>query len=79
MLVVDLVANVGHGGNYVHVELAVKAFLYDFHVKQTQETATEAKAQSHGTFWREGQRGIVQLEFLERSAKVLKILRLDGV
>ena len=79
MLVIDLVAYVRHGGYYIHIEFAVQTFLNDFHVQQTKEAATEAKAQSYGTFWREGQRSIVQLEFLERSTKVLEVFGFNRV
>ena len=53
VLVVDEIAYVGHGGDDVHVELAVEALLHDFHVEQSEETAAEAEAEGNGTFGRE--------------------------
>ena len=55
------IRHVGHGGDDVHVELAVEAFLDNLHVEQAEEAAAEAEAQSHRRLWREGQRGVVQL------------------
>ncbi len=70
---------VGDGGDDVHVELAVQAFLHYLHVEQTEKSAAEAEAQGGGRLGREAQGGIVELEFLERGAQVFKLLRLDGV
>ena len=44
LLVVYHIGYVGHGGDDVHVELAVESFLYDLHVEQTQEATTETEA-----------------------------------
>ena len=41
----DFVNHRRRGGNQIHVELALQAFLHDFQVQQTQEAATEAEAQ----------------------------------
>ena len=40
---VALERHVGHRGDDVHVEFAIKTFLHDFHVQQAQKTATEAE------------------------------------
>ena len=36
--------DVGHRGDDVHIELAVEAFLHDFHMQKAQEAAAEAEA-----------------------------------
>ena len=41
----DFVNHRRRGGNQIHVKLALQAFLHDFQVQQTQETAAEAEAQ----------------------------------
>ena len=46
LLVIDIVGNVGHSGDNVHVKFTVKAFLHNLHMEQPKETATETKAQS---------------------------------
>ena len=46
LLVIDIVGNVGHGGDNVHVKFTVKAFLHNLHMEQPKETTTETKAQS---------------------------------
>ena len=38
------VNHAGIGGDDVHIELAAKAFLDDLHVKESEESAAEAKA-----------------------------------
>ena len=79
LLVIHVVGDVGHRGNHLHVELAAQSLLHDFHVQQPQETATESKSQRHTRLGREGERGIVELQLLERGAQVLEILGLDGI
>ena len=55
LFVVHVVGHVGHGGDDVHVELAVQALLHNLHVEQSQEAAAEAEAQCQRRFWLEGQ------------------------
>ena len=43
LLIINLIRNIRYGSNYIHVKLAVQTFLYNFHMKQSQETATETK------------------------------------
>ena len=45
LLIVDIIRYVRHGGNHIHIEFAVQTFLYNLHVKQSQESATETEAQ----------------------------------
>ena len=35
--------DVRHSRDDIHIELTVKAFLHDFHVQQTQETARDTR------------------------------------
>ena len=73
------IRNVGHGGDDVHVEFSVEAFLNDFHVEQAQEAAAETEAQGHRRFGLEGERSIVQLQFFYAAAQVFVVLALDGI
>ena len=79
LLVVNEIGDVGHRRDDVHVELAVEPLLDDLHVEQTQEAAAEAEAQSHRRLGLEGEGGVVELQLLERSAQVLKVLGLNGI
>ena len=79
LLVVHLVRYVRHGSDYVHIELAVETFLYDFHMEQAQETATETEAQRYRRFWHESQRSIVQLQLFKRCTEVFVIFRINRI
>ncbi len=79
LLVIDVVGNVRHCGDHVHVELPVEAFLHDLHVQQSEEAATESESQCQRRLRLEGQRGIVQLQFLQRRAQVFEVLRLNRI
>ena len=37
----------GRGSDDIHIKLTVQSLLYDFHVEQSEESATETEAQSH--------------------------------
>ena len=76
LLVVNHIRYVGHSGNDVHVKLAVETFLHDFHMEQPKEAAAETESQSQRRLRLESQRGIVQLQFFQRSTQVLIILGL---
>ncbi len=45
VLEIDVVTDVGHGGDDVHVELAVQTLLNDFHVEQSEEPAAESESE----------------------------------
>ena len=45
LLVVNHIRHVGHGGDDIHIKLAVEAFLHNLHVEQSKEATTETKAQ----------------------------------
>ena len=79
MFVIDHVTYVRHGCDDVHIKLAVESFLHNLHVEQTQETASETETECSRTLMLESERGIVQLQFLQRGAQVLIVLGLDGV
>ncbi len=73
---------IGHrrgGEDHVQVILALQAFLDDLHVEQAQETSPEAKTQRLRGLRLEGQRGIVELQFVQRFAQVLVIIRFGRV
>ena len=73
------VHHVGDGGDDVHVELAVEAFLDDFHVEHAEESAAEPEAEGGGRFRFEGEGGVVELEFLDGGAQVFVVFGFDGV
>ena len=79
LLVIHHVRHVGHGGDDVHVELAVETLLHDFHVQQTQESASESESQCYRRLWLERERRVVELQFLKRRAQILIFARLYGV
>ncbi len=53
----------------VEVVLALQALLHDLHVEQAQEAAAEAEAQRHARFRLVGQRGVAEVQLLERVAQ----------
>ena len=55
LLVVYHIRNVGHGGDNVHIELAVESFLYNLHVQQSEESAAESESECYRRLWRECQ------------------------
>ena len=55
LLVVYHIRYVRYGSDDIHIKLTVQSLLYDFHVEQTEESASETEAQSHRTLWRESQ------------------------
>ena len=79
MLVIDHIRHVGHGGDDVHIELAVEALLHYLHVEQAQEAAAETEAEGYRRLGHEGERGIVELELFQRGAQVLIVRRVDGI
>ncbi len=69
----------GRGGNQIQIELALQALLNDLHVQQTQEARAEAEAQRHRGLRLKGQRGVVELELIQRVAQILIIRAIGGV
>ena len=68
------VRNVGNRGNHRHIELALKAFLYNLHVQHSEESASKSKAQSRRGFGLKGQRRVVEAQFFESAAKFFELL-----
>ena len=79
LLVVHHIRHVGHGGDDVHIELAVQTLLYNLHVQQSEEAATETKAKGNRRFWRECKRGVIELKLLKRRTQVLVFARVDRI
>ena len=69
---VNLVLHVRHGGYDLHVELARQSLLYNLHVQQSEESATETESQRYRAFWLECQRCVVELQLLDGCAQVLE-------
>ena len=65
LLRVAHVADVGHSGDDVHVELTIQSLLHNLHVEQAQKSAAETEAKGHGALGLEGQRCVVQLQLLQ--------------
>ena len=65
-----LVDHVGRGRDQVEVELALEPLADDLHVQQAEEAAAEAEAERPGGLRLVGQRGVVELELVERVAQV---------
>ena len=76
---VDLVLDARHGGDEVEVELALEPFLHDLHVQQPEESTTESEAERRGRLGLVLERGVVELELLERVAQILVLLRVGRV
>ena len=66
----DAVGDVRRGHEQVEVELALEALAHDLHVQQPEEPAAEAEAERLRRLGLVEERGVVQLELLERVAKL---------
>lgn len=62
----DVVGDVRRGGDQHEVELPLEPFAHDLQVQQAQESAAEAEAQGHRGLRLIVQRGVVQLELVQR-------------
>src|SRR5690606_16176387 len=69
----DRVADVRERGDDVEVELAVEALLDDLHVEHAEEADAEAEAERSAGLGLVGERGVVELELVERGAEVLEV------
>ena len=76
---VDLVGDVGHRGDHVHVEFAEQALLHDLEVQQAQEAAAESGAERQRALGLIDEGGVVELELLEHRAQFLELVGLHGV
>ena len=61
----DLVDDGGQGGHQIQVEFPLQTLLDDLHMKHTQKSAAETKAQRHGGFRFKGEGGVVELELFQ--------------
>ena len=69
----------GSGGDKVEVKFALQPLLNDLHVQHAEEAAAEAEAQRHGGLGLKGQRGVVELQFFQRVAKIRVFAAVLGV
>ena len=72
-----MIVDRGTRGNEVQVELALQAFLNDFHVQQAQEAHAEAKAKRHRGLGLPHQRRVVDVQLIKRVTQVLVVLVID--
>ncbi len=63
--------------NKGQVELALEAFLHNFHVQKTKESAAETKTQCARRFGLVGDRCIVQFEALQTFAQVFEVVSIN--
>ena len=74
---VDVIVDRGTRGNEVQVELALQAFLDDFHVQQAQEAHAEAETERHRRLGLPHQRRVVDVQLIEGVTQVLVVLVVD--
>ena len=74
-----LVYNRGGGGDKVEIKLSLKSLLNYFHVKQSQKSATESKAESYRGFGLEYERGVIQLKLFKRVAQITVFRAVCGI
>ena len=74
---VDVIVDRWTRGNEVKIELALQAFLDDFHVQQAQEAHAEAKTERHRGLGLPHQRRVVDVQLIERVTQVLVVLVID--
>ena len=65
------------GGDEVHVEFALKTLLHNVHMQEAEEATAKAKAKRLRDLGFELQRGIVELQFLQRLAQRFVLIRFD--
>ena len=75
----DLVDHVGRGRDQVEVELALEPLADDLHVQQAEEAAAEAEAERAGGLRLVGERGVVELQLVERVAQRRVVVAVDRV
>ena len=74
-----VVDHVGRGRDQVEVELALEPLADDLHVQQAEEAAAEAEAERARGLRLVGQRGVVELQPLERVAQRRVVVAVDRV
>ena len=73
----DVVDDVRRGRDEVEVELALEPLADDLEVQQAEEAAAEAEAERHRRLGLVDQRGVVELELVERLAQVRVVGAVD--
>ena len=73
----DVIVHTGARGDELKSKLSLEPLLDNLHMQQTQEANTETKAKRHGSLRLPDKRGIVNVQFLERVAKILVIFVVD--
>ena len=76
---VHVVLHARHRRDEVEVELALEPLLHDLHVQQSEEAAAEAEAERGRRLGLVVQRGVVELQLLERVAQLLVLLRVRRI
>ena len=79
VLLLHPVHDVRRRRDQVEVEFAFQALAGDLHVQQTQKSATETEAERHRGLGFVGERGIVELQPLQRVTQVGIIGAVDGI
>ena len=74
-----LILHRGRGEDDVHVILALEPFLDDLHVEQAQKAKPVAKAKRLAALRLVRERGIVELQLLQRIAQVVVVVRVARV
>ncbi|CAB4588963.1 unannotated protein [freshwater metagenome] len=75
----DVVNNAGSGGNEVKTEFPLKPLGDDFEVKQPEEPTPETEPKRDRRFGFVNERGIAQLEFVERFAQIGEVGAVEWV
>ena len=75
---VDVVDDRGRGGDQVDVIFTLDPVADDLKVQQPQKAAAKAKAERGGGFHFGTEGGVVQRQFLDRVAQILKLGAVDG-
>ena len=74
---VHAVLDARRGGDQGEPELALEALLDDLHVQQPEEAAAESEPEGAGRLRGVADRGVVELELLQRVAQVLEVVAVD--
>ena len=67
------------GRDQIERELALEALLDDLHVQEAQEAAPEPEPERDGALGLERERGVVQVELLDRVPEQRVVLAADGI
>ncbi len=76
---VDLVNHARVGGDDVHVVFTAETFLNDFHVEESEKSATESEAEGGGCFRLVLERGVVELELGHAEFELFVVSGVDRI